>query len=71
MGREATQLENYRWSSLLASEGLRSFAENLTESDKYNAAFGNDTVPYRRSLNLSPGDQGLPALPKEFSIKRY
>ena len=71
LGREATQLETYRWSSLLASEGLRNFAEQLTESDEYNAAFGDYIVPYRRSLNLSPSDQGLPALPKELSVKRY
>ena len=44
LGREATQLETYRWSSLLASEGLRSFAEKLTESDEYQAAFGDDIV---------------------------
>lgn len=71
LGREATQAETFRWSSLLASEGLRSFAEKLTESDEYQKAFGDYTVPYRRSLNLSPSDQGLPALPKELSVKRY
>ena len=56
LGREATQAETYSWSSLLASEGLRSFAEKLTDSDEYKAAFGDYTVPYRRSLNLSPSD---------------
>ncbi len=71
LGREATQAETYSWSSLLASEGLRSFAEKLTDSDEYDAAFGDYTVPYRRSLNLSPSDQGLPALPKDLSVKRY
>ena len=71
LGRLATQKEIHVWSSLLASEGLSSFAKNLVDCDEYMAAFGEDTVPFRRSQKLSPSNQGLPALPKELSIKRY
>lgn len=71
LGRPAIQTEVFKWSSLLASEGIRSFAEKLTGSEEYVAAFGSYQVPSRRSLKLSPSDQDLPALPKELSIKRY
>ena len=71
LGRPAIQSEVFKWSSLLASEGIRSFAEQLTNSDEYMAAFGPYQVPSRRSLKLSSSDQDLPALPKELSIKRY
>jgi len=71
LGRQATQREIQVWSSLLASEGLRVFAENLTGCSEYSAVFGDDTVPYRRSLKLSSSNQGIPALPKELSIQRY
>lgn len=71
LGRPAEQLEKYQWSSFLATEGLRAFAEQLTGSDEYIAAFGDDIVPSRRSLKLFSSDQNLPALPKEQSIKRY
>ena len=71
LGRPATQKETFTWSSLLASEGLEAFAEKLTGGDEYLAAFGDDTVPYRRSEKVSPSSQGLPALPKELSSKRY
>ncbi len=71
LGRPPEEQEKYRWSSLLATEGLRSFAEQLTGSDEYQAAFGDETVPSRRSLKLFSSDQNLPALPKEQSIKRY
>lgn len=71
LGRPAIQSEVFKWSSLLASEGIRSFADNLTGSDEYMAAFGFHQVPGRRSIKLSSSDQDLPALPKELSIKRY
>lgn len=71
LGRPATQKETFTWSSLLASEGLEAFADKLTSSEEYVAAFGNDSVPHRRSEKVSPSDQGLPALPKELSAKRY
>ncbi len=71
LGRPAIQSEVFKWSSLLASEGIRPFAEKLTGSDEYVAAFGPFQVPSRRSLKLSSSNQDLPALPKELSIKRY
>ena len=71
LGRTATQRETFTWSSLLASEGLEVFADKLTKSEEYTNAFGDDTVPYRRSEKVSSSAQGLPALPKESSIKRY
>ena len=71
LGRKATQSEIFQWSSLLASEGLRSFAQKLTECDDYSEAFGDHVVPSRRSMQISSSSQGLPALPKELSAKRY
>lgn len=71
LGRAATQDEVFKWSSLLASEGLNAFAEKMTSSDEYMEAFGEDTVPYRRSAGLFSSEQNMPALPKELSIKRY
>lgn len=71
LGRPPEQKEMFQWSSFLATEGLRAFAQKLTESDEYLAVFGEDTVPTRRSLKLFSSDQNLPALPKEQSIKRY
>ncbi len=71
LGRFATQAETFQWSSLIASEGLEAFAKKLTHSNEYNQAFGDDIVPHRRSEKMSSSDQGLPALPKELSAKRY
>ena len=71
LGRPAIQSEVFQWSSLLASEGIRSFAKKLTSSAEYTAAFGLYQVPGRRSIKLSSSNQDLPALPKELSIKRY
>ena len=71
LGRVATQAETFKWSSLIASEGLEAFADALTNSTEYIQAFGDDIVPHRRSESMSPSDQGIPALPKELSAKRY
>ncbi|MEM7348039.1 MAG: phycobilisome rod-core linker polypeptide [Chloroflexota bacterium] len=71
LGRTATQTETFQWSSLLASKGLEEFAENLTNCDEYDQAFGDHIVPYRRSERISSSAQGLPAFPKELSAKRY
>ncbi|ESA36841.1 phycobilisome linker polypeptide [Leptolyngbya sp. Heron Island J] len=71
LGRPAIQAEVFKWSSLLASEGIRSFAQNLTTCDEYVSAFGPNKVPHRRSIKLFSSDQNMPALPKELSIKRY
>ncbi|ESA33906.1 phycobilisome linker polypeptide [Leptolyngbya sp. Heron Island J] len=71
LGRPAIQSEVFQWSSLLASEGIKTFAECLTFSDEYMNAFGLHQIPHRRSLKLFSSDQNLPALPKELSLKRY
>ena len=71
LGRPPEQAEKFQWSSFLATEGLRAFAENLTGSEEYLNQFGDDMVPTRRSLKLFSSDQNLPALPKEQSIKLY
>ena len=71
LGRPATQAETYSWSSLIASQGIKAFAKQLTDCDEYITAFGDDNVPFRRSQAISSSNQGLPALPKELSIKRY
>ena len=52
IGRPAEQQEKYQWSSFLATECLRAFAEQLTGSDEYIAAFGDNIVPSRCSLKL-------------------
>ena len=71
LGRKASQEECMKWSSLLATDGLRAFATALTESEEYVNAFGKHGVPGLRSMNLFSSNQNLPALPKELSIKRY
>ena len=71
LGRPATQKETFNWSSLIASQGIETFAQQLTSCDEYLTAFGDNMVPFRRSEAISSSNQGLPALPKELSIKRY
>ncbi|MDJ0511631.1 MAG: phycobilisome rod-core linker polypeptide [Crocosphaera sp.] len=71
LGRPPEQQEKFQWSSFLATQGLRAFAENLTSTEEYLKEFGEDLIPTRRSLKLFSSDQNLPALPKEQSIKRY
>ncbi|NET33150.1 MAG: phycobilisome Linker polypeptide [Cyanothece sp. SIO1E1] len=71
LGRPATDTETRVWSSLLATEGLNGFAEQLVNSDEYSAAFGDHDIPTRRSQKLSSSHQGLPALPESESMKRY
>jgi len=71
LGRPATQEETFKWSSLVASQGIKTFAQQLTSCDEYLTTFGDDIVPFRRSEAISSSNQGLPALPKELSIKRY
>lgn len=71
LGRDASGDEQRAWSSLLATKGLEGFAESLTSCDEYIAAYGDDSVPTRRSASLFSSRQCLPALPKEASAKRY
>ena len=71
LGRKGSQSEIYKWSSLLASKGLPAFSEQLVNSDEYSDVFGDNLVPFRRSRYISSSNQGLPALPKELSEKRY
>lgn len=71
LGRKASANECMKWSSLLATDGLKAFASTLTDSDEYTNAFGDHCVPGLRSMNLFSSNQNMPALPKELSIKRY
>ena len=71
LGRPPIGKEKYEWSSLLASEGLRAFAEKLTSSQEYLDAFGENGIPNRRSFQLFSSKQCTPALAKEQSIQRY
>ncbi len=71
LGRKATQSEIYKWSSLLTSKGLPAFTEQLINGEEYSTAFGDNLVPFRRSRQISSSNQGIPALPKELSSKRY
>ena len=45
LGRPATDAEVRVWSSLLATEGLTSFAKQLVNSDEYSVAFGEHKLP--------------------------
>ena len=71
LGRPPVANEKYEWSSLLATEGLRAFAEKFTSTQEYLDSFGENGVPNRRSFQLFSSKQCTPALPKEQSIKRY
>jgi len=62
LGRPATQEETFKWSSLVASQGIKTFAQQLTSCDEYLTTFGDDIVPFRRSEAISSSNQGLPAL---------
>ena len=71
LGRPPVANEKYEWSSLLATEGLRAFAEKFTSTQEYLDSFGENGVPNRRSFQLFSSKQCTPALPKEQSLKRY
>lgn len=71
LGRKASQSETYQWSSLLTSQGLPAFTQQLVNGEEYTKAFGDNLVPFRRSREISSSNQGMPALPKELSRKRY
>lgn len=71
LGRSPIQAETFKWSSLLAAEGLVSFAQKFTSSDEYMSVFGDDKVPALRSGKLFSSNQNTPALPKAQSLQRY
>ncbi|AFY37671.1 Phycobilisome linker polypeptide [[Leptolyngbya] sp. PCC 7376] len=71
LGRSPIQAEKLKWSSLLASEGLISFANKFTSTNEYMDVFGDDKIPALRSGKLFSSNQNTPALPKFQSIQRY
>ena len=49
LGREVYgDREQYAWSIVLATKGLRGFIDALLDSEEYLENFGDDTVPYQR-----------------------
>ncbi len=50
--------EKLSWSIVLATQGLKGFISELLESDEYNTAFGEDTVPYQRRRVLPQRTDG-------------
>lgn len=49
------QQERIKYSIILATKGLDGFIDAVVDSEEYNAAFGDDVVPYqRRRLSEAP-----------------
>jgi phycobilisome rod-core linker protein len=50
-----SQQERIKYSIILATRGLNGFIDAVVDSEEYNAAFGDDVVPYqRRRLSEKP-----------------
>lgn len=59
LGRDVfSDREKLAWSVVLASKGLHGFIDELINSEEYQAAFGDDTVPYQRRRILPQHTQG-------------
>ena len=71
LGRSPIEAETFKWSSLLASDGLVNFAQAFTSTDEYMSVFGEHKVPALRSGKLFSSNQNTPALPKAQSLQRY
>ena len=59
LGRQVyNEREQFAWSIVLATKGLREFVTELLESDEYASNFGEDTVPYQRRRILLQRAEG-------------
>jgi phycobilisome rod-core linker protein len=70
LGRDVyNQREKIAWSIVVATKGIKGFADALLNSDEYLENFGYDTVPYQRRRNLASRDKG--ELPFNIKSPRY
>lgn len=59
LGREVyNEQEVLAWSIVLATKGLNGFVDALVNSDEYQTAFGDNTVPYQRRRILPQHGSG-------------
>ena len=59
LGRDVYgQREELAWSTVLATQGLQGFIDQLVNSDEYEANFGDSTVPFQRRRILPQRSQG-------------
>jgi phycobilisome rod-core linker protein len=59
LGREVySDREVLSWSIVLATQGLNGFVDALLNSEEYQTAFGENTVPYQRRRILPQRDRG-------------
>jgi phycobilisome rod-core linker protein len=59
LGRDVySDREKLAWSTVLATKGLKTFVDELLDSEEYLASFGYDTVPYQRRRILPQRWQG-------------
>ena len=70
LGRDVySQREKIAWSIVVATKGIKGFADQLLNSDEYLENFGYDTVPYQRRRNLPGREKG--ELPFNIKSPRY
>lgn len=56
-----SQQERIKYSIIVATKGLDGFIDTVVDSEEYNAAFGDDVVPYqRRRLSEKPANLVTP-----------
>jgi phycobilisome rod-core linker protein len=62
LGREVyNDREKYAWSIVLATKGLKTFINELVNTEEYIVNFGDHTVPYQRRRSLpSIGSNAMP-----------
>jgi phycobilisome rod-core linker protein len=59
LGRDVySDREKFAWSTVLATQGLYEFIDQLVNSNEYQANFGDQTVPYQRRRILPNQTQG-------------
>jgi phycobilisome rod-core linker protein len=64
LGREVyNDQEVLAWSIVLATKGLNGFVDALVNSEEYQTAFGDNTVPYQRRRILPQHGSGMSPLP--------
>ncbi len=53
LGRKVySDREKIAWSAVVMTKGVKGFVDELLNSDEYNSAFGENTVPYHRRRTL-------------------
>jgi phycobilisome rod-core linker protein len=70
LGRDVySEREKIAWSIVVATKGIRGFVDALLNSDEYQEAFGESTVPYQRRRILPSQSQG--EVPFNLKSPRY